>query len=516
MDINLDQFLKQSCELFELPSLMVSTYNKHNESIVENYSYDNNKSKIYKVGSLSKVLTAIGILLLVNENKIQLNQSVFTILNWSNFKFPKSIVEKLSIKNLLLHFSGLSRGQNYQENPKSDQIEKSVYNERKSLANTNINKFKYSNLGYIILGLVIEEIAKQSYSSFINDRIFIPLEMTDSGFGIPRKNITNPHGLKSFSKLKESPFEYKQIPLLNSPFASGDLHSTASDLINLTNCLLNNGAFNGKQIFDKVSMEVFYKYDLSITNEFKSSFGMLKYITPNANIFYQNGEHWGHSSSLLLCPYKKTGIVAITNRGSSGKLMSYITQCINRYLSFNDANYLKFTFSNNKIVIGKYVSKTNDKIEINEREGILFYSINGGTKHKLFYKGQLSFIMKNDKYKQFILTLDIHKGKVDGIKIGPHFFHVSNQKTNRFPSSKFKNITGIYKSKSMGKIVLFERNKELILAYSILKEARLSKLENNAFIQIDGPFKNELIHIENDDNRLKIGMHTYLKTSEKY
>jgi CubicO group peptidase (beta-lactamase class C family) len=163
---------------------------KDGHIIYENYmGFANKKTdeKITKdtplhIASVSKVLTATAILMLVDAKKITLEQDVRTVL--TNFPY-----ENITIQDLLNHRSGL---RNYAyftyENNNWDKkkmlsnediitvmIEKNIEIERKP--NTG---FSYNNTNYALLALIVEKVTNMKFPQAMNEMIFKPLDMTNT------------------------------------------------------------------------------------------------------------------------------------------------------------------------------------------------------------------------------------------------------------------------------------------------------------------------------------------------
>ena len=154
---------------------------------------------IFRIASISKLITAVGILKLFENGKLALGSKVFGqegILNddkFLNYKDPK--FEKITISNLLNHTAGLSTSQDIPifnslsitkemnlNNPVyiDDLIEYSLNRKLRSIPG---KRYSYSNLGYAILGKVIERISGMPYEDYITMEILKPLGIKDMHLG---------------------------------------------------------------------------------------------------------------------------------------------------------------------------------------------------------------------------------------------------------------------------------------------------------------------------------------------
>jgi CubicO group peptidase (beta-lactamase class C family) len=125
------------------------------------------------VGSISKQFTAMGIMILKDQNKLNYNQSI-------RHFFPELplCMQPVTIQNLLYHTSGLALFADY-----PDMTEKDVFDillKQSTLRFTPGVKFEYCNAGYSLLGMIIEKVSGQSLNEFMQTNIFQPLGMRDT------------------------------------------------------------------------------------------------------------------------------------------------------------------------------------------------------------------------------------------------------------------------------------------------------------------------------------------------
>ena len=139
-----------------------------------------NETSVFQLASVSKQFTAAAIMLLYERNQIQLTDTV-------NNYFPNFPYENVTIKNLLNHTSGL---------PKYFWVAEHKWKQEKAPTNSEMmtllecsnvqrffkpgRNFDYSNTGYFVLASIVEKVSGSSFSSFVKENIFDPLEMNDS------------------------------------------------------------------------------------------------------------------------------------------------------------------------------------------------------------------------------------------------------------------------------------------------------------------------------------------------
>jgi len=173
---------------------------------------------LFRVASVSKLISAIAVMKLVEENKISLNDTVFGkngILNSEQFLDIKDEkVLGITVKNLLNHTSGwtnkkgdpmfqnlsIAKKMNVELPIQTETIVKYVLQNRK-LDYSPGRKSVYSNFGYAVLGMLIEEVSNTSYEDYVVTQILNPLGIYDMHLGksLPEDRFENEvryYGLK--------------------------------------------------------------------------------------------------------------------------------------------------------------------------------------------------------------------------------------------------------------------------------------------------------------------------------
>ena len=145
---------------------------------------------VYHWWSMTKIPTAIAIMQLQEQGKLDLEDVVTKHLPWFEVKYPSSTSSALTIRNLLQHSSGLPDtipamiGWVHYSNTTYDQTEvlKKYLPEFNTLQFEPGSQAVYSNLNYMVLGAVIEAVSGRSYESFIAKNILQPLGMSQTSF----------------------------------------------------------------------------------------------------------------------------------------------------------------------------------------------------------------------------------------------------------------------------------------------------------------------------------------------
>ncbi len=183
----------------------------------------------HRLGSITKQFTAMLILQLVAEGKLDLQEPITTYLP----DYPKATGDIITTHHLLTHTSGIP---NYTAFPKFMEDEtRNPYTpeefvkifDEKELDFTPGEQFSYSNSGYFLLGVIIEKLSGKTYEQMLQEKIFNPLSMNDSGYDHHSDILKN--RATGYEKQNGSYVNSNYIDM-SIPYAAGSLYSTVEDL----------------------------------------------------------------------------------------------------------------------------------------------------------------------------------------------------------------------------------------------------------------------------------------------
>ena len=216
----------------------------HKDSIIEKRAYGlasieyKVKNKIdtkFNIASISKMITAVATLKLFEQDKIELNVPIKKYLP----NYPKKIVrDSVTIHQLLSHTSGLNNFYvSYAEelsNTKYDSISDFVplFSDEPLLSKPGV-QYSYSASGYVILGLIIEEVSGQNYYDYVNDNVFIPSGMLNTSEHNVDDVISNKASGYS-SMFGDAEILTKNDSYLSKASPGGFHYSTVEDLYNFS------------------------------------------------------------------------------------------------------------------------------------------------------------------------------------------------------------------------------------------------------------------------------------------
>ena len=182
----------------------------------------------FRIGSVTKQLTATAIFLLVDEGKVALDADITTYLP----DYPAG-GRHVTIEHLLTHSSGIPSATDTLVEPAALALDKTVrelIDEFRDLPPYFApgEAVRYSNSNYILLGAVIEKVSGLSYADFMAKRVFGPLGMESTAVEGHERNGTR--RVEGYQRGRSKPYE-KAMPIsMTQAYAAGSLVSTVDDL----------------------------------------------------------------------------------------------------------------------------------------------------------------------------------------------------------------------------------------------------------------------------------------------
>jgi len=261
---------------------------------------------IFHTASVSKLFTALAIMELVIEEKLSLDDKLTDLLKNLGYKDQK--VETITIRQMLDHTSGLPDVWNYhwgRAYTDDETLRFSIEQKRLRTNTTPGEKYKYSNLAYDILGVVVEEVSNKYFEDYIREKWLIPAGMNDSDFIYPKTPEslrTSPHNLKGNKAVVQEIYPYNRE---HGP--SSTLNSSANDLsqwmIHFMKSLQNSA---NKEVYQSM-------LETSSSANEKMGLGFHLGDARGHKMILHYGGDKGYRSYLFMIPEKEMGFVLLVN-----------------------------------------------------------------------------------------------------------------------------------------------------------------------------------------------------------
>ncbi|MRX72308.1 serine hydrolase [Bacillus lacus] len=295
----------------KIPGVSVVVIKNGKVLLMDSYNNPSYKSSInrktkFEIASNSKAFTGLGMMKLVEQGEIDLDDNVKQYIPWLQFVYKDKPVDIL-VKDFLYHTSGIPANSvaNIPITNKKNGLEQTI----RKLNGMNLNslpgvQFEYATFNYDVLGLIIERVSGEAYADYMKEEIFKPLDLNHTSINIltPEEN-TQGYKRGFFTSIKYNaptysgniPAGYISSNIIDmSKWLQIQLHHTKSDMSNII-----NGA-NDKSSF--------------IDGTLNYSSGWM--IHKKNNDFFHEGNNPNYSSFILFNKEKNFGVAVLANSNS--------------------------------------------------------------------------------------------------------------------------------------------------------------------------------------------------------
>ncbi len=253
----------------------------------------------FRLGSITKQFTAASILLLEERGKLKVEDPISKYMPdepaaWKNITFIHLLTHTSGIPS----FTSFPDYEELQDRPVTpEQLVARFRN--KPLEFQPGEKWNYSNSGYALLGYLLEKISGEPYCDFLQQNIFTPLAMHDTG--CDRNSVILPRRASGYTPGPDG-LENATYIDMTVPFSAGELYSTTGDMLRWQQAL-----FGGK-LLNAASVQ-------KMTTPVKDNYGFgleIETIKGNKRISHDGGIN-GFSTSESWYPQEKLSIIVLSN-----------------------------------------------------------------------------------------------------------------------------------------------------------------------------------------------------------
>jgi len=240
-----DDLIKREMDRYRIPGLVLAIAHRGGPDDVRTYGLANvelnvpvSSNTVFEIGSLTKQFTSAGILLLVEEGKLSLDDRISRYFSgipsaWSN----------ITVRHLLNHTSGIRNYTGHDGFEMTKRLTQAQFIQAIGALPMDFapgTRSKYCNSGYNLLGYIIENVSSQSYWDFLGQRIWGPLEMRAATHRDPA--IVVPHRAAGY--VRRNGVLRNRDNDLTDVFAAGAMISTIGDLLKWNDALETNRILN--------------------------------------------------------------------------------------------------------------------------------------------------------------------------------------------------------------------------------------------------------------------------------
>lgn len=320
IDDEIAAFITQSIKQFDIPSIAIGIVDRNGLAWSSGFGYADQENNIladdktlYRAGSLAKLLTATAILQLEETNAIDIDQALSVWLEGFGYRSRFDDPGVITPRNLLTHHSGLpsniNKGQWTDE--RFTRLVAQLRDEHISYPTNFI--LNYSNVGYSLLGAMIEQVTSQSFEDYMSENILEPLGMNSSEFS-PYANGSTHFAVGHRWGQQRSNLPVRDIPALG-------FNTNVQDMANFISAILSSGKFQQTRVLSRQSVKsMFQAQNSRIALDLDQLIGipwMLGRLETGERdlVAEHSGSMMNYSSHIMLIPGLDFGLVMLSNTG---------------------------------------------------------------------------------------------------------------------------------------------------------------------------------------------------------
>ena len=328
----LSTFIQHEMADKDLPAFSVALVDNQQIVWAQGFGYADPDAKapatpesVYRIGSVSKLFTDIGVMQLVERGEIDLNAPIQSYL--PDFQPRNSFHKDITLRQLMSHRAGLLR-----EPPLGnyfDPSELSLSATIHSLNETNLiyapeTHTKYSNAGVAAVGYVLEKQSGQPFATYLKHAVLEPMGLRNSAFQPEPpliRNLAKAYMWSPDGKLFQAPtFELGMAP-------AGCMYSTVLDLGRFLSVLFNGGQGPNGQVLRQETLEKMWTPQFTNSGE-KSGFGIGFYVSQleGHRVVQHGGAIYGFATQVAALPDAKLGVVAVTTMDASNAVTNHVAE----------------------------------------------------------------------------------------------------------------------------------------------------------------------------------------------
>src|SRR5215475_2169846 len=289
-----DMYIKYEMQKQQIPGLSLAVIKAGQIILAKGYGFANVEHQvpvkpetIFQSGSVGKQFTATAVMILVEEGKIKLDDSIGKYLD----NTPKSW-SGITVRHLLTHTAGMIMYP-FQLGLRNDYTEDELLKQAASIPLTFQpgEKWSYSNLGYFVLGIMISKLTGKFYGDFIQERIFKPLGMNTARVINEADIIPN----------RAAGYRLDNGKLKNQEWVSPTFNSTADGSLYLTvlDMAKWDAALYDEKILKKSSLDQMWTaVKLNSGETYPYGFGWFPYEAKGRRFIFHGGGWQGFSSHI--------------------------------------------------------------------------------------------------------------------------------------------------------------------------------------------------------------------------
>jgi CubicO group peptidase (beta-lactamase class C family) len=304
-----DEFVSAQMKRQKIPGISLAIVKNGKPLIVKGYGLANiehnvpvKPETIFQSGSVGKQFTSMAVMILVEDGKIGLDEKISKYLG----DVPDSW-KGITIRHLLTHTSGTTDyPANFDFRRDYTEAEFLKFAKEVPVAFAPGEKWQYSNLGYVLLGIIVGKVSGKFYGDFLQERVFKPLGMTTARIISEADIIPN----------RSAGYRLVKGELKNQEWVSPSLNTTADGALYLTalDMMKWDAALESGKLISKAGYEAMWKpVKLNSGKDYWYGFGWIVKSVNGSRVIEHGGAWQGFKSFIARYPDKKLTVILFAN-----------------------------------------------------------------------------------------------------------------------------------------------------------------------------------------------------------
>lgn len=264
------------------------------------------ETSLFRIGSISKLMTWTAVMQLVEEGKLDLDTDVNKYID---FNIPLDGSTPITLRHLITHTPGFEDYATEIFTLEEKSLPPLHEYVRESLPERIFpagEVLVYSNYGTALAGYIVEQVSGMPYATYIEENIFNKLAMNYSTFEQPLPQSLSKYSVTPYrfvdGKFREADFEFMPVP-------AGAMSSSASDMAHFMIAYLQNGHFKDEQILEKKTVQEMFNQQFTHHPALDGmALGFIEGTFNEKKVLFHHGGTMMFNSSLYLLPEEGLGI----------------------------------------------------------------------------------------------------------------------------------------------------------------------------------------------------------------
>ncbi len=281
---------------------------------------------VYRVGSIAKPFTALAVMGMDERNEIDIDQPLQAYLPFSIRSRFNTTAQPITVRSVLSHHSGLPTDLAKGMWSHADFTEVAGALAEEYTAYPPDLVYSYSNVGYTLLGHMVQEASGRDFATYVDETVLQPLGMTSTAFR------STPEIREKLSKGYREGREARLLPIRDLPAYS--LYSNVLDLSRFVGMVLARGQVNGHEILMPSTIEEMLEVqnadvplDLNVNNCL-GWFVERDTVLGGGYVVRHGGTTLLYASEMILLPEHRMGAVVLANTAGSRPVVSTLAEAL--------------------------------------------------------------------------------------------------------------------------------------------------------------------------------------------